>query len=73
MVYRDIKAIYIDSVWHPLPAESPTGRGIQPGRFERSMKTRNTGEEMGELVDFDLEKLFRGEVGPNVAEEIAAK
>ena len=25
------------------------------------------------LVDFDLEKLFRGEVGPNVAEEIAAK
>ena len=29
---------------------------------------------MGEWIpDFDLEKLFRGEVGPNVADEIAAK
>ena len=25
------------------------------------------------MPDFDLEKLFRGELGPNVAEELAAK
>ena len=37
------------------------------------MKTQKTGEAIGEMVDFDLEKLFRGEIGPNVAEEIAAK
>ncbi len=37
------------------------------------MKTQKTGEAMGGMVDFDLEKLFRGEIGPNVAEEIAAK
>ena len=30
--------------------------------------------EAGEgLLDFDLENLYRGEGGPNVAEEIAAK
>ncbi len=46
---------------------------MPPGRFEPSMKTGKTGEEVGESVDFDLEKIFRGEVGPNVAEEIAAK
>ncbi len=38
------------------------------------MKTQKQAEEEGEWVpDFDLEKLFRGEVGPNVADEIAAK
>jgi len=34
---------------------------------------KNKEEEEEGLLDFDLEKLFRGEVGPNVAEELAAK
>ncbi len=37
------------------------------------MKNKNTEETPEGLFDFDLEKLFRGEIGPNVAEEIAAK
>jgi hypothetical protein len=37
------------------------------------MKNKNTEETEEGLLDFDLEKLFRGEIGPNVAEEIAAK
>jgi hypothetical protein len=37
------------------------------------MKTKKTGEEMEDVLDFDLEKIFRGEIGPNVAEELAAK
>jgi len=37
------------------------------------MKTKQTGEEMEDVLDFDLEKIFRGEIGPNVAEELAAK
>ena len=37
------------------------------------MKTKNTKETWEEVPDFDLEKLFRGELGPNVAEELAAK
>jgi len=37
------------------------------------MKNKNT-EDMEEgTLDFDLEKLSRGEIGPNVAEELAAK
>ena len=37
------------------------------------MKTKKTGEEMEDVLDFNLEKIFRGEIGPNVAEELAAK
>ncbi len=37
------------------------------------MKERTTKRESEWIPDFDLEKLFRGEVGPNVADEIAAK
>ncbi len=37
------------------------------------MKETKTKEASEWVPDFDLEKLFRGEVGPNVAEEIAAK
>jgi len=37
------------------------------------MKKKNTEDVEEGTLDFDLEKLFRGEVGPNVAEEIAAK
>ena len=37
------------------------------------MKTKKTGEKMEDVLDFDLEKIFRGEIGPNVAEELAAK
>ncbi len=37
------------------------------------MKNKNTEETVEGPLDFDLEKLFRGEIGPNVAEEIAAK
>jgi|GEM_PF-6218112 len=37
------------------------------------MKNKNTEATVEGPLDFDLEKLFRGEIGPNVAEEIAAK
>jgi len=37
------------------------------------MSNRKPKEETEGLLDVDLEKLFRGEVGPNVADEIAAK
>ncbi len=37
------------------------------------MKERKTTQEPEWILDFDLEKLYRGEVGPNVADEIAAK
>ena len=38
------------------------------------MKQKKNEEDVVEgLFDFDLEKLFRGEIGPNVAEELAAK
>lgn len=38
------------------------------------MKQKKNKEEAVEgLLDFDLKKLFRGEIGPNVAEELAAK
>ena len=36
------------------------------------MSNRKPKEETEGLLDFDLEKLFRGEVAPNVADEIAA-
>ncbi len=36
--------------------------------------TQKKKEGNGEWIpDFDLEKLYRGEVGPNVADELAAK
>jgi len=34
---------------------------------------KNEENVVEELLDFDLEKLFQGEIGPNVAEELAAK
>ncbi len=37
------------------------------------MRNRKPKAETEGLLDFDLEKLFRGEVAPNVADEIAAK
>lgn len=37
------------------------------------MKKKNTEDAEEGTLDFDLEKLFRGEIGPNVAEELAAK
>ncbi len=37
------------------------------------MKNKNTEATVEGQRDFDLEKLFRGEIGPNVAEEIVAK
>ncbi len=37
------------------------------------MSNRKPKEAEEGPLDFDLEKLYRGEVGPNVAEEIAAK
>ena len=50
------------------------GKGDSPGVGSREpMKTKNTEDAEEGRFDFDLEKLFRGEIGPNVAEEIAAK
>ncbi len=40
---------------------------------DEPMKKKNMEETVEGPLDFDLEKLFRGEIGPNVAEEIAAK
>ena len=37
------------------------------------MKNKNTEDTEEGMPDFDLEKLYRGEIGPNVAEELAAK
>ncbi len=37
------------------------------------MKEKKTKQEPEWVPDFDLEKLYRGEIGPNVADEIAAK
>ncbi len=37
------------------------------------MKNKKMEDAEEETLDFDLGKLFRGEIGPNVAEEIAAK
>jgi len=37
------------------------------------MREKEKSKEIGAEADFDFVKLFRGEVAPNVAEEIAAK
>jgi len=37
------------------------------------MKYKSTEDMEKGMLDFDLEKLFRGEIGPNVADELAAK
>jgi len=37
------------------------------------MKNKNAEDTQEGMHDFDLEKLFRGEIGPNVADELAAK
>ena len=67
-------AFYIDSRVAPVASVDSIGKGDGlPPPSTVSMKHKDTGGAMEEMADFDLEKLFRGELGPNVAEEIAAK
>ena len=41
--------------------------------LEPPMREKEKHDKIENEPDFDLLKLFRGEVGPNVADEIAAK
>jgi hypothetical protein len=65
--------VYIGPHRRALSVETPAPSRIDGAAACTIMKKQGNKDDGEWIPDFDLEKLFRGEVGANVADELAEK